>query len=112
MSELPERCVPCHGGVEPLSGKRAAELVHRYVPAWTLDPPRIRRRLAFDDFPQTLAFLNRVAALAEEEQHHPDLHLTDWNRLEIVLWTHAIDGLSENDIVLARKIDLLERSSP
>ena len=72
---------------------------------------RSRMYEPLDDFRAALRWVNRVGMLAEEEGHHPDLHLTRWNRVELVLWTHAVDGLSENDFVLAKKIDALwERS--
>lgn len=88
--------------------ERDAALAHAAeVPGWTLDFPRLRRSFEFPDFARALAFANRVGALAEDEGHHPDFHLTGWNRLELVLWTHAVDGLSVNDFVLAKKIDAL-----
>jgi 4a-hydroxytetrahydrobiopterin dehydratase len=85
----------------------AARALHAHVPAWTLDFPRLSRTFQLADFRAALAWANRVGMLAEEEQHHPDFHLTGWNRLELELWTHAVGGLSENDFVLARKIDAL-----
>lgn len=78
-----------------------------HVPAWTLDHPRLRRAFELPDFRAALAWVNRVGMLAEEHQHHPDFHLTGWNRVELVLWTHAVGGLHENDFVLARAIDAL-----
>jgi len=81
------------------------------VPAWSLDSARLRRAFACRDFRAALAWVNRVGMLAEEEGHHPDFHLTGWNRVELVLWTHAVGGLHDNDFVLARRIDeLWERS--
>jgi 4a-hydroxytetrahydrobiopterin dehydratase len=111
MVDLPARCVPCEGGVRPLSEAEArARLVH--VPGWTLDFPRLSRRYRLKDFRKALAWVNRVGMLAEEEGHHPDFHVTGWNQVELVLSTHAIGGLSDNDFVLARAIDaLFERSS-
>lgn len=106
VPELPERCVPCTQGTRALD-RAAAEAWHAHVPDWTLDYPRLRRTFALADFRAALAWANRVGMLAEEEQHHPDFHLTGWNRLELVLWTHAAGGLHENDFVLARKIDEL-----
>lgn len=106
MTELPERCVPCEGGVEPLS-RGEAEALAAKVPEWTLDFPRLRRRFRLADFRAALAWVNRVGMLAEEQGHHPDFHLTGWNRVELVLWTHAADGLHANDFVLARAIDEL-----
>ena len=106
MDPLPTRCVPCEGGLAPLSRPEADER-SRLVPEWTLDFPRLRRRFALKDFRAALAWVNRVGMLAEEEGHHPDVHLTGWNKVELELWTHAIDGLHDNDFVLARKIDEL-----
>jgi len=103
---LPERCEPCSGDTPALS-RGAAEGHMAHVPDWTLDYPRIRRGFKLKDFRAALAFVNRVGMLAEEEGHHPDFHVTGWNQVELVLSTHAIDGLSLNDFVLARKIDAL-----
>jgi len=107
MSDLPTRCVPCEGGVRALSEQEAAALRAEHVPEWTLEYPRLRRRYRLPDFRAALRWTNRVGMLAEEEGHHPDVHLTDYRFVELVLWTHAIGGLSENDFVLARKIDAL-----
>jgi 4a-hydroxytetrahydrobiopterin dehydratase len=74
------------------------------VPGWKLDYPHLRRRWSFADFLEALGFVGRVAEVAEQEGHHPDVHLTSYRELELVLYTHAIGGLSENDFVLARKI--------
>jgi len=113
VTALPERCVPCRGGVAPLDREAAEALRREHVPAWTLDGSRIRRDFRPRDFRRALAWVNRVGMLAEEEQHHPDIHLTGWNRVRLELWTHAIDGLHANDFVLASKIDALwERFEP
>lgn len=106
MSGLPAHCEPCTGKTPALT-RAQAEASHAHVPAWTLDHPRLRRTFTLPDFRAALAWMNRVGMLAEEEQHHPDFHLTGWNRLELVLWTHTVDGLSTNDFVLARRIDEL-----
>lgn len=104
--DLPPRCVPCEGGIPALT-RGAAEAHMSDVPAWTLDFPKIRRSFELPDFRAALAWVNRVGMLAEEEGHHPDFHITGWNRVELVLWTHAVGGLSVNDFVLAKKIDAL-----
>ncbi len=106
MPALPERCVPCSGQAQPLA-RAAAEALHAHVPAWTLDFPRLRRSFELADFRAALAWVNRVGMLAEQEQHHPDFHLTGWKQVELVLWTHAAGGLHDNDFVLAHKIDEL-----
>jgi 4a-hydroxytetrahydrobiopterin dehydratase len=79
------------------------------MPGWTLtaDGQRIRREWRVKDFVAGLDFFNRVGQLAEEEGHHPDLHLTGYRNVAIEIWTHAIGGLSENDFILAAKIERL-----
>ena len=109
MSDLADRdCVPCRGGVPPLTGEELAELSGALGPAWEIvDGHHLTRTFRFNDFREALAFTNRVGDLAEEQGHHPDLHLA-WGRVTVEIWTHAIDGLTESDFVLAAKIDLLE----
>jgi 4a-hydroxytetrahydrobiopterin dehydratase len=79
------------------------------LPDWELtdDGRRIRREWRVKDFQAGLAFFNRIGQLAEDEGHHPDLHLTGYRNVAVELWTHAIGGLSENDFILAAKIDRL-----
>ena len=108
MDPLPPKCVPCEGGVPALTRAEAEERA-RLVPEWTLDFPRISRRFELPDFRKALAWVNRVGMLAEEQGHHPDFHITSWNRVELVLWTHAVGGLSDNDFVMAREIDALAK---
>ena len=78
---------------------------------WSLSPSKkaIRRELQMKDFMSAIRFINRIAALAEKEGHHPDIHLSSYRSLMIEVWTHAIDGLSENDFILAAKIDRLPK---
>lgn len=106
-----KRCVPCEGGMPPLPADRARALLAE-LDGWSLDGERLCRHLRFRDFPAALRFVNAVGELAEREGHHPDLHLHDWNLLDVSLWTHAIGGLSENDFIVAAKIDLLPRDAP
>jgi 4a-hydroxytetrahydrobiopterin dehydratase len=105
-----KKCAPCEGGVPPLSAEAAKELLKQLKPEWMLiDGGRIlANTYAFRDFVETMAFVNKVAALAEEEQHHPDLSVS-YSNLGVELSTHAIGGLSENDFILAAKIDGLSR---
>ena len=107
MSELADRsCVPCRGGVPPLTAEEIAPL-HGQIPEWSVvQAHHLRRELRFPDFRTALAFVDRVGALAEEQRHHPDIHLS-WGRVVIELWTHKIDGLTESDFVLAAKIERL-----
>ena len=102
-------CVPCRGGILPLKGDKLAEL-HRQlaVPAqWKIiNEHHLVRAYKFPDFKSALVFVNKVGEIAEEQGHHPDI-LLGWGKVEITTWTHAIDGLTESDFILAAKIDQL-----
>ena len=106
MSELANRhCEPCRAGTPPLRQEQIARLRADLDPAWeVVDQHHLERTFKFPDFRQALAFTNRVGELAEQEDHHPDIHL-GWGRVKVLLFTHKIDGLSDNDFVLAAKID-------
>lgn len=103
------KCRPCGpGGLPPL----AAQQVRTYlasVPQWTQsgDGTRISREYRLADFQAAMDFLRRVAEVAEAEDHHPDIHLTGLRNVTLELWTHALGGLSENDFIVAAKIDAL-----
>lgn len=103
-----KRCAPCEGGVPKLS-KEQVEHYLSDLKGWklTVDGQRIRREWRVKDFLVGLDFFNRVGKLAEDEGHHPDLHLVGYRNVAIEIWTHAIGGLSENDFILAAKIDML-----
>ncbi|MEM9366599.1 MAG: 4a-hydroxytetrahydrobiopterin dehydratase [Planctomycetota bacterium] len=103
-----KRCVPCEGGVPAITTEQAAGWM-RAIPAWRLDDNGkwIRRRCVYPNFVSAIRVLNQVADVAESEQHHPDLAVTGYRNLEIALTTHAIGGLSENDFVLAAKIEAI-----
>src|SRR5215467_2739477 len=108
MSSLAEKtCVPCRGGVPSLKGA-ALEKLRREVPDWQIvDEHHLTRTFKFPDFKSALDFVNRVGAIAEEQGHHPDILLA-WGKAEITLWTHAVDGLTESDFIVAAKIDRLK----
>jgi len=103
-----KRCIPCEGGVAPLTEAAAMELKKELNPDWMLiDGGRmLARSFVFKDFKKTMAFVNKVADIAEAEGHHPDMTV-GYGTLGIELMTHAIDGLSENDFIVAAKIDEL-----
>jgi 4a-hydroxytetrahydrobiopterin dehydratase len=103
-----KHCTPCEGGVPPLSPEQVRRLL-KELPHWKLssDGQRIRREWRVKNFQAALDFFHRVGQVAEEEGHHPDLHLVGYRNVAIELWTHAIGGLSENDFILAAKIDTL-----
>ena len=104
MDPLPKKCVPCEGGIPPLTQQEATER-HELVSGWTLGDGKISRAYELKDFRAALAWVNRVGMLAEEEGHHPNFHITGWNHVELVLYTHAVGGLTDNDFVLAKAID-------
>ncbi len=84
-------------------------MLAREVPEWSVvESGKITRQWRFKDFVEALIFVNEVGHLAEEEGHHPDIHLTNYNAVSIDLYTHSIKGLSENDFILASKIDAID----
>ena len=108
MSDLShKKCVPCEGGVSPLSTE-ASSALQQQTPEWVVndDNTIIKRRFAFKNFLRTMSFVNAVAWIANQENHHPDMKV-GYNYCEIDYATHAIGGLSENDFICAKKIDAL-----
>ncbi len=105
MSDLASKnCVPCRGGVPPLKGQALAAF-EKQVEGWSVvNQHHLVRTYKFPDFRQGLEFVNRVGALAEEQGHHPDIYLA-WGKVEIKIWTHKIDGLTESDFILAAKVN-------
>lgn len=101
-----KHCVPCEGGVPPFTEDQIKEYLPNIDPAWKAESGKLGRQFKFKDFTETMAFVNRVADIAEAEGHHPDLHIF-YNKLTVELSTHAIKGLSENDFILAAKVDEL-----
>lgn len=103
------KCKPCEGGVDKYDAQQASEQVGK-IPGWSLsdDATMITRKVKCADFKTAVDLLNRIADVAEAEQHHPDLHITGYRNLQIDLTTHAIGGLSENDFIVAAKIDTLD----
>ncbi len=103
-----KKCRPCEGGMEKLT-RQEAQAQLAALSGWELagGGDRIRKRWVVKHFMAAMDFFGRVAELAEAEGHHPDLHLEGYRNVSIELWTHAIGGLSENDFILAAKIDRL-----
>jgi 4a-hydroxytetrahydrobiopterin dehydratase len=110
MSDLAQKhCVPCEGSALPLMREESAAFLSR-LPAWALsvDGLSISRSVTFPDFKSALHFVNAIGDIAEHEGHHPDIEF-GWGRVVVTLFTHAIGGLSENDFIVATKIDAIEK---
>jgi len=111
MNDLKERkCKPCEGGVEAFTPEAARALLRQVHPDWHLveNGEAIRRELRFRDFYRTMSFVNALAHVANQEDHHPDLEV-GYDYCNVRFSTHAVDGLSENDFICAAKIDELLR---
>ncbi|MCH6551042.1 MAG: 4a-hydroxytetrahydrobiopterin dehydratase [Planctomycetes bacterium] len=97
-------CVPCRGGVPPLSGETVDQLL-RELDGWSVEEGyHLTRTYKFKNFAEALAFVNRVGEIAEQQNHHPDLHLA-WGKVRVEVWTHKISGLTESDFIFAAKVD-------
>jgi 4a-hydroxytetrahydrobiopterin dehydratase len=107
MSELASKtCVPCRGGTPPLKGEEL-EGLRQQVSEWeVIEEHHLRRVFRFKNFREALGFVNKVGELAEEQGHHPDICF-GWGRVEVMVWTHKIDGLTESDFIFAAKADTL-----
>jgi 4a-hydroxytetrahydrobiopterin dehydratase len=105
MNLSQQKCEPCQVGTPPLSREEALELT-KETGDWVLKDNAIEREFEFDDFRGSIAFINRVAEVAEEEGHHPDIFIY-YGKVRLQLSTHKIGGLSRNDFILAAKIDRL-----
>ena len=109
MSLAEQHCIPCRGGVPPLKGEELRRLKSQ-VEGWDIvSGHHLAKTFRFTDFQAALDFVNRVGAVAEQEGHHPDLFLA-WGKVDIQIWTHKIDGLTESDFILAAKIDGLHQN--
>lgn len=105
MKLVEQKCQPIAKDDPPLSAKEANNLSTE-IPAWYIGKNFIKREFKFDTFRQAIDFTNRVATLAEEQDHHPDICVY-YNEVELTLSTHKVGGLTSNDFILAAKIDLL-----
>lgn len=108
MTDLTEKkCIPCEGDVSPFVGKELMDYISQLHEKWeVVEGKKIRYQFKFKDFKEAMKFVNKIAEIAEDEQHHPDIKIV-YNKVTIELWTHAIGGLSENDFILAAKIEKL-----
>jgi len=102
---LNKKCIPCEGGVPSMGPEEIKNYLSQLKREWeVLDDKKIKKLFKFKDFKEAMVFVNKVAELAESEGHHPDISI-HYSKVEILLWTHSIGGLSENDFILAAKID-------
>lgn len=108
MSDLAAKeCVPCRGGIPALEGEDLLRLAGELGGDWKLfEEHHLEKEFRFRNFAEALDFTNEVGALAEEQNHHPDIFLT-WGRVRVTIWTHKIDGLTESDFVFAAKTERL-----
>ena len=108
MPSLSEKdCIPCKGGVPPVKGPELELLTQELGGNWqVIEAHHLQKLFKFNDFVSALAFTNRVGDLAESQNHHPDIHLS-WGKVQVTIWTHKIDGLTESDFVFAAKVDQL-----
>jgi len=109
MSLTAKQCVPCQGGIDPMSRDEAERMLAQ-VPGWRLldEGRKLARSWEFKNFANALAFVDKVGELAEREGHHPEITF-GWGHATVEIWTHKIGGLHENDFILAAKIDTLPR---
>jgi len=105
---IQKKCLPCEGGVKPYTQEEAVEQLAN-LPGWALthEGQRIRKDWKVKNFLAGMAFFEKCAEVAERDAHHPDLHIEGYRNVSVEIWTHAIGGLSENDFILAAKIDQL-----
>jgi 4a-hydroxytetrahydrobiopterin dehydratase len=102
-----KECVPCQGGVPPLTGKSLQNLLAAVNNGWRLvGEHHLEKEYKFKDFQEALEFTNRIGEMAERQNHHPDIYLA-WGKVKVTIWTHKIDGLTESDFIFAAKTDQL-----
>ena len=105
MDMTQKKCKPCEGSMPPLAEEKANELLNQ-IPGWEIKDGHVFRQFKFKNFRESISFVNKVAEIAEQEGHHPDI-IINYNKVAIELWTHAVNGLSENDFILSAKINAI-----
>ncbi len=109
MDLVNKKCVPCEGGTKPMTKEESQKYIAEAL-GWNMteDGKEIFKEFIRADFSDAMKFVNKIAVIAEEEGHHPDIHIF-YNKVRIELSTHAIGGLSENDFIVAAKINAIEK---
>ncbi len=99
------KCKPCEAGAKPLKSEQITEQARELGGQWRIiEDHHLEKDFRFKDFKEALAFVNRVGEIAEQEGHHPEICFT-WGKVRVKIWTHKVDGLTENDFILAAKAD-------
>ena len=114
MDFTQKHCVPCEGGTKSYTKEQAEEYL-KAIPGWellasqgdSLEPMKLQRKFVFKNFKEAISFINKVANLANSEDHHPNINIHSYKKVDITLYTHAVGGLSENDFIMAVKINQL-----
>lgn len=102
---MQKKCTPCEAGTPPLNKDKVQKFLAELKTPWeVLENRKIKKQFIFKDFKKSMEFVNQVAKVAEEQQHHPDIYIF-YSKVTIELWTHSIGGLSENDFIMAGKIE-------
>jgi 4a-hydroxytetrahydrobiopterin dehydratase len=101
-----KHCIPCEGGVPPLSSVVSKKYLKKLKKGWKIEERKLEKKYKFKNFVESMGFANKVALVAQAEDHHPEMEIS-YKEVEIELWTHAAGGLTENDFIMAAKIDLL-----
>jgi len=112
LSSLSKKsCIPCRGGIPPLTENDYESLLTELGGEWeVIDTHHLEKTILLKNFTEALTFTNQVGSIAEKEGHHPDIEL-GWGRVKIIIWTHKIDGLSESDFILAAKISAIGKKA-
>lgn len=106
MSLIDKNCVPCREGDLPITGGDIPTYLEQLTKDWeVIGGQKIQHEFVFENFVSAMEFVNKVADVAQQQGHHPDIHIVSWNKVVIDLWTHDINGLSENDFIVAAHIE-------
>ena len=104
-----KRCIPCEGGMPAFTKSEIKKYLPKLAKGWAAQhDKKISKTFKFKDYVETMGFVNQVAMIAQAQDHHPDLQVS-YSKVVVELWTHAVGGLSENDFIMAAKIDGIKK---